>query len=72
MITFDCGDRNCNFVHVANMLYVFVKVLMLYFSYASPRIQTEIVSSVYTARVISKGWRTPGSSLSGHSLTKCE
>ena len=61
MITFDCGDRNCNFVHVANMLcfvhvanmlcnmlYVFVKVLMLYFSYASSKIQTEIVSSVYS------------------------
>ena len=30
------------------MLYVLVKVLTVYFSYASSRIQTEIVSSEYS------------------------
>ena len=61
---------NCNFVHVANMLYVFIKMLMLYISYA---LESKLkLFLVYTARVISKGWRTPGSSLSGHFLTECE
>lgn len=44
---------------------------MLYISYASSRIQTENLRLflVYTARVTSKGWGTPGSALSGDFLT---
>ena len=47
------------------MLYVFVKVLMVYISCA---LESKLkLFLVYTARVISEGWGTPGSSLSGYS-----